>query len=108
MRMRAVTILMLLAPPAIAQASDRPMTIERQSVVMRDAIEVCRLTLEDRALHAQRSGYSYQEAVLLGSACGLIEVTRLELAAGRAVADAARALEQAGPATRSPVAVTMR
>ena len=96
MKMRAVTLLILLASPAYAQAPDRPMTIERQSMVMRDAIDLCRLTLDERAEHAQRSGYSYQEAVLLGSACGLIEMTRIELVGGRAVAEAARPAEEAG------------
>lgn len=100
MKMRAVTISMLLATPAFAQTPDQPMTIERQTVVMREAIELCRLTIDERAAHAHRSGYTYQEAVLLGSACGLIERTRLELVGGRDIADAAGLAEVARRSVR--------
>ena len=97
MKFRAVALLALLASPSLAQAQeDRPMTIERQAVVMRDALEVCRLPLDDRATHAQLNGYSYQEAFLLGSACRLIDAVRREATGEGPAADPARGSEDGG------------
>jgi hypothetical protein len=99
MKICALALLVALAPPAVAQLPERHMTIERQTNVMREALELCRWTLDERVAYAHRSGYTYQEAVLLGNACRLILDVRREMGAGGAVADAAGA---AGRADRSP------
>ena len=96
MKLCAVTLVALLAAPAAAQGLEAPMTIEGQTVVMRDALALCRLTLDERVEHAHRNGYSYQQAVLLGNACRLIDDVRQE-AAARPVADVARAAPSAAP-----------
>jgi hypothetical protein len=95
MKLCAVILAALLAAPAAAQGLEAPMTIEGQTVVMRDALALCRLTLDERVEHAHRNGYSYQQAVLLGNACRLIDDVRQEAAAARPVANVARAAPSA-------------
>ena len=90
MKLCAVALFALLASPVYAQGLEEPMTIEGQTAVMREALALCRLTLDERVEYAARNGYSYQQAVLLGNACRLIDEVRNE-AAARPVADVAHA-----------------